>query len=114
MWKRRASDDALEVKKMHMYHFQVQAQLHITKLIYCLFTIWTPKGLRVENIFRDDKFWEKELRGKLEKFYMYRHLSEIIAPRRRRSMQIRDPEYIVEAQKKSTDLVLAKPLRVSF
>lgn len=66
MWKRRISEDTLEIKKMHMYHFQVQGQLHVTKLI-CLFTIRTPKGLREENIYLEMTKFCRKMRRKARK-----------------------------------------------
>jgi len=34
----------LILKKNHQYYFQVQGQLHITKINVCYFVVWTPKG----------------------------------------------------------------------
>lgn len=99
MWKRRISEDTLEIKKMHMYHFQVQGQLHVTKWI-CLFTIRTPKGLREEKIYLEITNFGR----KLEKFYLECLLPEKIIDSRR-SVQI-------GCSVGGTDVVLAKVLNV--
>lgn len=50
----------LRLKTHHCYYYQVQGQLHITGKKYCLFVVWTPHGLSVEKIMRDDEFLEEE------------------------------------------------------
>lgn len=90
------------INKKHPYYYQVQGQLHITKRQYCLFTLWTSKGIKVTKIERDDTFWYTEMEEKLRKFYFDCLLPEIVDPRYTRSMQIRDPEYILnEIRKKN-------------
>lgn len=89
-----------EVNKKHNYYFQVQGQLHITKAKYCLFIFWTPKGVKIEKILRDDDFWVTEMENKLKDFYFDCLLPEILDPRHTRTMPIRDPQYIIEAMEK--------------
>ena len=89
-----------EVNKKHAYYYQVQGQLHISKKKYCLFALWTPKGIKVEKIERDFDFWNKEMVLKLKNFYLDCLLPEILDPRHTRSMIIRDPQDISEAIKK--------------
>lgn len=36
--------DELVLKKTHLYYYQVQGQLHITRRQFCYFIVWTPKG----------------------------------------------------------------------
>ncbi|XP_039285250.1 uncharacterized protein LOC120351536 [Nilaparvata lugens] len=74
--------------------------LHITKRKYCILVIWTPKGLKTFEIERDDEFWKENMKEKLETFYMKCLLPELIDPRQRRSLPIREPEYILLAQAK--------------
>ena len=88
------------VNKRHIYYYQIQGQMHITGREYCLFVLWTPKGMKIEKIMKDDQFWHKEMEEKLVKFYHHCLLPELVDPRYPRSMPIRDPTYIVEAQKK--------------
>lgn len=93
--KARAKVTGVNVR--HKYHYQVQGQLHVTKRNYCLFAVWTPLGIKVQRIERDDNFWHKEMLEKLTKFYMDCLLPELVDPRHTRSMEIRDPPYITEA-----------------
>lgn len=87
------------LNKNHDHYFQVQGQLHITKRHYCLYAVWTRKGIFYHRIERDDDFWQKEMKDKLIRFYMDCILPEIIDPRHTRSMAIKNPEYIITAQK---------------
>lgn len=52
--------------------------------------------LRIE---RDKEFWDQYLRPKLSKFFTECILPELVDPRIPRGMSIREPNYIVEAQK---------------
>lgn len=39
--------------------YQVQGQLHVVAdKDICSFIIWTPKGVSIEEIHRDRKFWK--------------------------------------------------------
>lgn len=89
-----------EMKRCHIYYYQIQGQLHITQRQYCIFALWTPLGLKMEKILRDDIFWEENMVCKLVQFYEDCVLPELLDPRRERNMSIRDPEYIIEAKKR--------------
>lgn len=86
------------INKKHVYYYQVQGQLHVTGREYCLFAVWTPLGLHIETVFRDDQFWKQEMEPKLSKFYFDCLLPELIDPRFPRSMPIRNPDWILQAQ----------------
>ena len=90
------------MKPTHPWYYQIQGQLHITKRIYCLLGLWTPKGMKVEKIKRDDSFWDTHMFPKLQTFYLDCLLPELVDPRHPRSMPIRDPEYILEAKNRKT------------
>ncbi|KAE9542457.1 hypothetical protein AGLY_003318 [Aphis glycines] len=47
------------------YYYQVQGQLHVTNWMYCYFCIWTPKGILIEKIQRDDHFWKTNMEVQL-------------------------------------------------
>lgn len=89
----------LGLNKKHSYYYQVQGQLRVTKRQYCLFVLWTPQGIKTERIERDDGFWKDTMEEKLHSFYHNCLLPEIIDPRHTRSMPIKNPDYITEAQK---------------
>lgn len=88
----------LKLKRNHSHYYQIQVQLAITKRSFCHFVIWTPVDFDIEEISRDDVFWENEMKPKLTRFFMECMLPEIVDPRVQRSMNIREPNYILEAQ----------------
>ncbi|XP_071579401.1 uncharacterized protein [Temnothorax nylanderi] len=88
-----------KMKRSHIYYYQIQGQLHITQRQYCIFALWTPLGLKMEKIVRDDIFWTKNMVDKLVQFYEDCVLPELLDPRRERNMPIRDPEYIIKAKR---------------
>lgn len=92
-----------KMKRTHVYYYQIQGQLHVTQRQYCIFALWTPLGLKMEQILRDDVFWEENMKCKLIKFYEDCVLPELLDPRRERNMPIRDPEYIIEAKRQKIE-----------
>jgi len=96
-WTRNKDQQITGVNKNHDYFYQIQGQLHITKRSYCKFVVWTPKGMKIETIKRDDSFWADKMEDKLVRFYNDCILPEIVDPRRSRNMPIRNPPYIEEA-----------------
>jgi hypothetical protein len=85
-------EDSLVLKRNHNYnyYYQIQGQLHITNKEYCLFVVWTPLGMSVEKIKKDDDFWKKNMEKQLITFYERCLLPEIIDPRHPRGLPIRD------------------------
>ncbi|XP_053385028.1 uncharacterized protein LOC123537474 isoform X2 [Mercenaria mercenaria] len=45
----------LLLKENHMYYYQIQFQLLVTGLTWCDFVLWSPKGVSVQRIERDQK-----------------------------------------------------------
>lgn len=82
-------NNCTNLKKTHNYMFQIQGQLHITNRKMCYFVIWTPKGILVEKIARDDTFWEEKMEHQLNSFYMNYVVPELIDPRYPRNLPIR-------------------------
>ncbi|XP_046142603.1 uncharacterized protein LOC123988021 [Osmia bicornis bicornis] len=70
-----------EMNKIHHYYYQVQGQLHITNRQCALFCLWTPKGMKIVKVPRNDTFWATEMEEKLKKFYEDCMLPEIIDSR---------------------------------
>lgn len=81
----------------HLFHYQIQGQLHITGRTFCDFIVYTEHGIDVQRIERDDEFWQTEMEPFLTRFYKECVLPEIVDPRLERSMKIRDPPYILDA-----------------
>ncbi|GFR11119.1 yqaJ domain-containing protein [Trichonephila clavata] len=88
----------IHVNTNHDYFYQVQGQLQATEKEYCFFVMWTKKGCKMEKIFRDNDFWRDKMLKKLEPFYFSCLLPELTDPRYPRSMPIRNPASILEAQ----------------
>lgn len=81
-----------------MFFLSGARTIAISKKKCCLFVLWTPKGIKIEKINRDDSFWESKMKKKLTDFYFNCLLPEIIDSRHKRSLSIRDPAYILKAQ----------------
>ena len=88
----------------HDYYYQVQGQLHISGRKYCIFILYTQKGIKYVREEYDELFWKK-MEPKLTTFYMNCLLPEIIDSRIRRNMPIREPEYILQARCKKENQV---------
>ena len=88
------------MNKAHYYFYQVQGQLHITDRKYCIFCLWTPKGLKSIKVERDDAFWKTEMEPKLVQFYLECMLPELIDSRHNRCMPIREPQFILAERAK--------------
>ncbi len=87
------------LNRSHNYFYQVQGQLQIAGREWCDLVVFTTKGILVERIERDDNFWETKMFPKLERFYRYCLLPELADQRHPRKMLIREPDYILEAQR---------------
>jgi hypothetical protein len=69
------------LKKTHNYYYQVQGQLHIMKRQYCFFMVWTNKDYFIEKIFKDDDFWETEMKIYLMDYYENYFIKELVEPK---------------------------------
>ena len=90
------------MNRTHRFFYQVQGQLNITQRNYCLFTVWTPKSLKIVTVYRDNDFWENKMLPLLTRFYYDCMLPEILDSRHNRHMPIRNPKYIIDAQEKAS------------
>lgn len=96
----KQTKDGIIINKSHNYFYQIQGQLHITGRQYCVLVLWTKKGMLTWRIERDDEFWTKNMEHQLKNFYLHCLLPELVDPRHTRTMAIRNPEYIIAAQKR--------------
>ena len=101
----------ISMSKTHHYFYQVQGQLHITDRKYCIFCLWTPKGLKSIKVERDDAFWKREMEPKLVQFYLECMLPELIDSRHNRCMTIREPQFILAERAKEKPKSLKKRKR---
>ena len=102
------------MNKTHHYFYQVQGQLHIIDGKYCIFCVWTPKGLQFIKVKRDDAFCKREMEPKLVQFYVECMLPELIDSRHNRCMPIRKPQFILAERAKEKAKSLEKRKRSSF
>lgn len=84
------TDGSPKLKSDDTYMYQIQGQLHITDRQLCYFIVWTPKGMIVDKIQRDDIFWKTRMETKLINFYKNCLLLEIVDSRKERNLPIRD------------------------
>lgn len=100
---------SLQLKRQHVYYFQVQGQLNICKRQWCDFIVYTKKGeLFVETIQRDAHLWETFMLPKLVLFYNTCILPELADSRIVRGLKVRDPPHIVRAIEKRGEKVNKK------
>ncbi|XP_018335510.1 uncharacterized protein LOC108744304 isoform X1 [Agrilus planipennis] len=83
-------DNKVYLKKNHNYMYQIQGQLKITQRKLCYFVVWSPYGIHIEEIERDDIFWKQKMEDKLKKFYFECLLPELVDPRKGRNKSLRD------------------------
>ena len=53
----------------HIYYYQIQGTMGITKTLFCDFIVWTPKSMECITINFDQHLWETLL-SKLQNFYI--------------------------------------------
>ena len=73
-------DGQIVLKRKHVYYFQIQGQLGVTKRKWCDFVIWTMKDLHIERIEADEELWMR-MREKLKLFYLRCVVPEIFSSR---------------------------------
>ncbi|CAG9818817.1 unnamed protein product [Phaedon cochleariae] len=59
------------LKVVSDHYYQIQGLLQVTNRNWCDFVIYTFKGIKVERIHRNDRFWEETILPKLKEFYMF-------------------------------------------
>ena len=80
----------LLLKQTHNYFYQIQGVMAITNRKWCDFVVWTPKGISIERIKANPKFWE-EIVPKLDDFWNKAILPELAAPEHPYKRPIREP-----------------------
>lgn len=70
----------LKLKEKHPYFLQIQGQMAIRGRPWCDFVVFTGKGLSVQHIKYDEKFWNETLLPKLTTFYDNCVAPEIVSP----------------------------------
>ena len=65
------------LKSSHVYYYQIQGQLAITRQSWCDFVVYTTQDLHVERIFFNREFWSF-VEGKLIEFYIACVLPQLV------------------------------------
>jgi len=63
-------EGVVSLKKTHIYYYQIQGQLHITRRAYCDLVVFTTKDLFIQRIEYKKSFWDDIMFPKLHKFYI--------------------------------------------
>ncbi|OXU21297.1 hypothetical protein TSAR_011565 [Trichomalopsis sarcophagae] len=108
-----SKEDVNQMNTAHQYYYQVQGQLHVSNRQYCIFAVCTKIDIKYIRVERDDDFWDKNMADQLRRFYFDCLLPELLDSRYNRNMAIREPEYVLEAQKEKQGKVTAKTANVS-
>lgn len=74
-------NDKLKLKETHHYYYQIQGQMAICTRPWCDFVIWTCKGMDIQRIEFDYKFWENTMLRPLTKFYIGSVIPELFSSR---------------------------------
>lgn len=91
-------DDVNKMNTNHLYYYQIQCGLRVTTGEYCIFALWTKKGIKHVRVEYDKTLWEKTMAEALKKFYHDCLLPEILDSRHNRNMPLREPQYVIQAQ----------------
>ena len=67
----------LQLKRDHLYFYQIQTQLHVCEKTYCDFVVWGKDFLHIERVFPDSDFWDVCVQ-KSSAFYIKGILPEIL------------------------------------
>lgn len=57
------------LKRGHQYYFQIQGQLGITGASWCVFVICSNKGMSIERVTFDPKFWDVLNKGPKNSYF---------------------------------------------
>ena len=84
------------------YYSQIQGQLAITDRAWCDLFLWSPVDHVLIRVERNREHFAAIL-PKLQKFFDDSLLPEIVDPRARRKMKLREPDYVLEAVKRKEE-----------
>jgi len=72
------TDGTHALNRDHQYHYQVQAQLFVTRQKFCDFMVWSTSDFFIQRIFPDADFFTEAVQN-VESFYRSAILSELLA-----------------------------------
>lgn len=94
----RRSD--VEVNNKSKYYAQVQMQLALSNRKWCDLVLKCDQNKEIFRIYRNRSYWNDELLPALTNFYYDCFLPELVDSRLDRDCDPREPEYVIQAQKK--------------
>ncbi|XP_052063676.1 uncharacterized protein LOC127703187 [Mytilus californianus] len=83
----------LKLKTNHNYYFQCQGLLNVCNLPWIDFVVRTlnPYDIHIERIYKDTILWQTKMIPKLTAFYHNALLPELVSPRYKKYLGIREP-----------------------
>ena len=91
------TDGTYALNRDHQYHYQVQAQLFVTKRKFCDFMVWSTSNFFIQRILPDADFITEAVQN-VEAFYRSAILSELLAK------TYTCPDRLLSDKTQSTDL----------
>ncbi|KAK4886349.1 hypothetical protein RN001_002620 [Aquatica leii] len=93
------TEGGIRLKRNHSYYYQVQGQLNITNKSKCCFIVYVNDKveLHVEEIHRDEQFWNESMLPVLQQFYIECIGPDIIRNNIGNGKRCVDPPYILDA-----------------
>ena len=85
-----SDEKELHLKHTHQYYSQIQGQMAIRERKWCDFIVYMNKGISVERIGFDSKFWVDELLPELIQFYDCCLCPAIVSPIHLLGMKMHD------------------------
>ena len=67
---KKSTTGHLMLGKNEGHHFQVQGAMQIAKAGWCDYVAWTPAGIFIERIRKDDNFWTEKMLPNLKWFFL--------------------------------------------
>jgi hypothetical protein len=93
----------LILKREHKYFYQIQGQLNILDKENCFLVVFVDQDdFEIISVKRDICFW-KQMLPKLDHFWDQCLLPELVDPRLKRSMKVRELPEVLEAQSRLND-----------
>ena len=100
---KKSTTGHLMLGKNEGHHFQAQGAMQIAKAGWCEYVAWTPAGIFIERIRKDDNFWTEKMLPNLKWFFYNCLLPELASPRHLKGASIREPEGVVIKKKERLD-----------
>jgi len=69
----------MQLSSTHAYYYQIQTEMHVTRLPWCDFVVWSPKeDIFLERVYYDKAFMDDTM-ANAQAFYFKKYLPSIIS-----------------------------------